>query len=346
MHRSVGASIFALGIASAPLLAQPDDAEPNDARVVEALRPLATTPAAHAWLDEGARLPDDVEPRTVHYQRTREGARAYTQAEHDALSDAEREGLRALECGPDGGYYDTFYGSPLAYLRAIDLGAQNLGEADKDEPFSLEGARVFDLGFGQLGQLRMLAQAGAHAVGADPDPILKAIYSRPGDTGSVAHDEGPDGSVTIVHEVWPASAHARDAVGGGFDLIIARNLIKRGYIDPPQETPAYARVDFGVDDDAFLAALHDALRPGGVLVVYTLGGKYTPPGDGYIASCDIANPWPQAEWENAGFEVLAHDTPEDDMARKAGAALGWVEMGMDLQTQLFGVYSIYRRPAP
>lgn len=308
----------------------------------EALRPLATTPAAHAWLDEAARLPD-FEPRSVYYRRTPEGTQAYSEDEYEQLPEDEREGLRALEPSPAKRYYETMYGSPLAYMRAIDLGAQNL--AGDGEPFSLEGARVFDLGFGQLGQLRMLAQAGAHAVGADPDPILRAMYSRPGDMGPVEREDGPDGSVTLVHDLWPADDAARQRVGAGFDLIIARNLIKRGYIDPPQETPTYTRVDFGVPDADFLRALHDALRPGGVLVVYTLGGKYEPPGEHYSPSSDIANPWARDTWEAAGFEVLAHDQPEDQMARTVGDALGWDDRGMDLEHGIFGVYSIYRRPA-
>ncbi|MEZ6241531.1 MAG: hypothetical protein R3B57_00655 [Phycisphaerales bacterium] len=316
--------------------------EPGYAEQAEALRPLATTPAARAWLDEAARLPD-FEPRSVYYRRTPEGTQAYSEDEYEQLPEDEREGLRTLEPAPAKRYYETMYGSPLAYLRAIDLGAKNL--AQDGQPFSLEGARVFDLGFGQLGQLRMLAQAGAHAVGADPDPILRAMYSRPGDTGPVEREGGPDGSVTLVHDLWPADESARERVGADFDLIIARNLLKTGYLHPPQETPAYTQVHFGVPDADLLRALHDALRPGGVLVVYTLGGKYEPPGEDYSPSSDIANPWTREEWEDAGFEVIAQDAPEDDMARKVGAALKWDEMGMNLQHHLFGVYSIYRRPA-
>ncbi len=337
-HRSIcAATLCTLTLAAAPAPAQD-----GYAAEAEALRPLATTDAARAWLDEAARLPE-FEPRSVYYRRTSEGTQAYSQDEYERLAEDEREGLRALEPAPAKRYYATMYGSPLAYLRAIDLGAEHL--ASDAEPFFLEGARVFDLGFGQLGQLRMLAQAGAHAVGADPDPILRAMYSLPGDTGPVERGDGPDGSVTLVHDLWPGDEGARERVGDGFDLIVVRNLLKRGYLDPPQETPAYTHVDFGVPDADFLRALHDALRPGGVLVVYTLGGKYEPPGESYSPSADIANPWARGDWESAGFEVIAHDEREDEGARQVGAALGWDKQGMNLEHHLFGVVSIYRRPA-
>ena len=348
MHLRTGLGALVCALAMSSALAQepptPGGASQQPANIhaplAEALRPIATTPAAHAWLDEVDHLPDFA-PRTIYAKRTRQGNAAYTQAEYDELSEDEREGLKAVVCEPGGRYNQTFYGSPLAYLRAIDLGAQHLGT--DDEPFELEGARVFDLGYGQIGQLRLLAHAGAHAVGADPDVILDAMYAQPGDTGEVPREEGPPGSVTLTHELWPADEGAREAVGGSFDLIIARNLIKRGYISPPQETPAYTQVSFGVSDDEFLSALYGALRPGGVLVIYTLGGAYSPPGEQYNPAADIANPWDEGTWEAAGFEIIAHEAPESDQARAVGVALGWGSME-ELEQAIFGNCSIYRRP--
>ncbi len=300
----------------------------------EALREIATTDGARAWLDEAARLPE-VEPRTIHYRRTREGNAAYTAEAFAALDEEEREGLRELTCSAESRYYETFYGTPLAYLRAIDLAVAALG----DEEFSWSGTRVLDIGYGQIGQLRMLAQAGADAIGVDPDPILEAMYSQPGDTGDV---EG-GGSVAVYCGVWPGDDDVRESVGGDYDIILMRNLYKRGYIDPPQETPAYQQVDFGVSDESFLRLLRESLRPGGVLVVYSLGGTYHPPGESYNASSDIANPWDRDIWEGMEFEIVAHDASEDEKAREVGRRLGWDERGMDLENGLFGVYSIYRR---
>lgn len=341
MNRRLTVLLLA-SVSTGAALAQEDAPGHNQkyAREAEAVRAFATTPSANAWLDEAERLPA-FEPRTIHYTRTRNGNTAYTAEQYEALDEADREGLRELTAEPGGRYDETFYGSPLAYLRALDLGAQHLGT--EAESFGLEGARVFDLGYGQIGQLRMLARAGAHAVGADPDPILAALYAQPGDTGPVAREDGPDGSITLTHGVWPADESAREAVGEGFDLIIVRNLLKRGYIHPPQETPAYTQVSFGVPDGEFLGALFNALRPGGVLVIYTLGGPYAPPGESYNPSCDIANPWSEETWADVGFEVIAHEAPESEQARAVGAALGWGEQ-LDLDKGIFGITSIYRRP--
>lgn len=340
LRTGLGALVCALAVTASHAQDAPEPPENIHAPLAEALRLLATTPAAHAWLDEVDHLPE-FEPRTIYAKRTTEGSVAYTQAQYNELSEDERAGLKAVVCEPGGRYNQTFYGSPLAYLRALDLGAQHLGT--EHEPFDLEGARVFDLGYGQIGQLRLLAHAGAHAVGADPDAILDAMYAQPGDTGEVQRDEGPPGSIALTHDLWPADESAREAVGGSFDLIIARNLIKRGYINPPQETPAYTQVGFGVSDDEFLNALYSALRPGGVLVIYTLGGPYSPPGESYNAAADIANPWDEATWEAAGFEVIAHEAPESDTARAVGVALGWGSMEQ-LEQAIFGNCSIYRRP--
>ncbi|MFI4898283.1 MAG: hypothetical protein ACIARR_10705, partial [Phycisphaerales bacterium JB059] len=166
MNRRLTVLLFAF-LSTGAALAQEDAPGHNEkyAREAEALRAFATTPGANAWLDEAERLPP-FESRSIYYTRTREGNTAYTAEQYAALDEAEREGLRELTAQPGGRYDETFYGSPLAYLRAIDLGAAHLG--DESAPFDLEGARVFDLGYGQIGQLRMLARAGAHAVGAAP----------------------------------------------------------------------------------------------------------------------------------------------------------------------------------
>jgi len=46
----------------------------------------------------------------------------FTSAEYDALSPERREGLVEERGGSDL-YYDTHYGTPLAYARALDLAA-------------------------------------------------------------------------------------------------------------------------------------------------------------------------------------------------------------------------------
>ncbi|MFG0304908.1 MAG: class I SAM-dependent methyltransferase [Phycisphaerales bacterium JB040] len=311
---------------------------PDYAREAEALAELAETEAARAWLGEAAHLPE-VPQRTVHISFRPK--RAYTAAQYEALPESEREGLREKVCNAESGYYDTFYGTPLAYLRALDLAAAHMGG---DEPFEWEGVRILDFGYGQMGQLRMLAQRGAHAVGVDIDPILAAIYSEPGDTGPVERDGGKDGSVTLHHGAWPNEPEMVEAVeeagGDGYDLIVSRNLLKRGYVAPIDGSDAM--VDLGGTASETLARFHDTLAPGGVFVIYNIGGEPDPS----RPWTDIACPWPAELLKDAGFEVLAYDVNEDAPARAVGRALGWDlgERPMDL-TQLFGTYTILRRPA-
>ena len=75
-------------------------------------------------------------------------------------------------------YWETNYGSPLSYVRAVDvLAAAGLAE--------LSGKRVVDFGYGTVGQLRLMATLGADAIGVDVNPLLPALYSGPADQGPV-----------------------------------------------------------------------------------------------------------------------------------------------------------------
>ena len=294
----------------------------------EALRPLARTDAVREWLDGTASMPIPAE-RTVWFEpRTS----AYLPEQYERLHESERDGLREYTAGPSR-FYSTFYGTPLAYLRTLDLAA------DANAMASFDGVRVLDFGYGQIGQLRLLAQCGAEAVGVDNDPVLGVLYSRPGDQGRI---EGA-GTYATIHGEWPKDARIRARVGEGFDIFIARNVLKRGYIHPAEPTPDWARVDLGMSDEEFLRALSDTLAPGGVAVIYNLGGAPRRSDGSYNPAADIACPWTRAQLEDAGFQVLAHDRDESRMAREIGRALGWQDQ-MDLENALFGTCTIVRRP--
>jgi len=307
-----------------------DDALASLRADADALRPMAETDAARDWLDETSRLPVP-EPRTVYY---RPRSVAYTPGQFENLTEEEKANLREYNAGTRR-YYSTFYGTPVAYMRALDIIASRAGIS------SFEGKRVLDFGYGQIGQLRMLAQLGADAVGVDNDPTLGLLYAESGDQGVVEND-GTNGSVHVIHGEWPSDASTRAAVGTGFDIFTARNVLKRGYVHPTEPTPDWAKVGLGMEDAEFLKTLHDVLRPGGVALIYNLGGAKRTPDDRYNPSSDIACPWSREQFERAGFEVLAHDEDEDGPAREVGRALGWGER-MDLDNALFGSYTLVRR---
>ena len=283
--------------------------------------------------DAAQRMLDEVEHLPVCQEKTIHVAvrpnRGYTQAQFDALSEDEREGLQAFVVNAQR-YYNTFYGTPLVYARTLDLLDQHAPD------FKIDHAKVMDLGYGQLGQLRLWAQMGAEVVGVEVDPILTAMY----DGCEAIGDVKDAGSVTLIEGAWPNESASRDEVGSGYDLIISRNLLKKGYVKPAQLNPSFpVPVAWGMSDKEAVGHFFDALAPGGVVVIESLGPKPDPA----KPWSDIANPWERSAWESAGFEVLAHDTDASAFARIQGKALGWDE-SMDLENGLCAVYSVYRKP--
>lgn len=275
------------------------------------------------------------EPRTLY--RTEDKARYWSSEAAASLPEAERKSLEEMEISASQ-YYTTKYGSPLAYVRAVDLLAgQGLG--------SLEGQRILDFGYGTVGHLRLMAHMGADAVGVDIDPFLPALYSRPGDQGAVKRKAGPAGKVTLVDGQWPAHPGVREAVGSGFDLFISKNTLKRGYVHPERKADPRRLVHLGVEDAAYVDHLFRVLEPGGLAIIYNLSPPQNPPDKTYIPWADGRCPFDRGLLERVGFQVIAYDTVDDGKAREMARKLGWDEMGMDPDTQLFAHYTILRKPA-
>ncbi|HEX6837900.1 MAG TPA: hypothetical protein VF334_15080, partial [Polyangia bacterium] len=229
-------------------------------------------------------------------------------------------------------YYTTRYGTPLAYARPLELLARaGLGD--------VAGRRILDFGYGGIGQLLMLASLGADVVGVDVDPLLRAMYAeRDGAFGP--------GRVHTVDGRWPAEPRVRDAVGGGFDLVMSKNVLKRGYIHPSQPVDANKTIRLGVDDEAFLRAVFAALAPGGRFLIYNLSPAPAPPGQPYIPWADGRSPFPRELFERVGFRVVAFELDDTAAARTMARALGW-DRGpdaMDLTNGLFAQYSLVERP--
>lgn len=324
---SILASVSVCSSLAAPVAADEPEAHPLAALRDEAraLDGVYVSDQAREMLAQVERLPV-IAARTIHIA-TRPN-RGYTQSQFEALDEAQRQGLREIQIDA-GDYYSTFYGTPLVYARVLDL--LDLHGVD----LALDGARVMDLGYGQLGQLRLWAQMGADVVGVEVDPILSAIYEGCPGVGDIADA----GSVTLIEGAWPNDEACRQAVGGGYDLIVSRNLLKRGYVKPAQRNPAFpVPVAWGMSDEQAAGRFFEALAPGGVVVIESLG----PAPDPAKPWSDITNPWERGAWEAAGFEVLAHDAAESAFARRQGEALGW-GASMDLGNDLHAVYSVYRK---
>lgn len=339
----MSAALLTLPLWISPARAQPGN--PPDTidtiqREARAVRPLMQTELAKRFLDSAADLPRPG-ARVVYFNRTTRDALTEDEAFERGTEEVIRDGYERTELSERFFYY-TRYGTPVAYARAIDLAAQN-GLTGFDDQ------KVFDFGYGGIGHLRMLASLGAHAVGVDVDPVLDALYSaNASDTGVVARakaaGDGSNGSLSVLRGQFPRDRAIKQGVGTGHALIISKNVLKLGYIHPEREPPSpNMLIDLGVDDDSFLRATHDALRPGGLFVIYNLYPKPAGPDEPYKPWADGRSPFSKDAMERAGFEVIEYNRDDTDTARAMGEKLGWAAQ-MNFEDDLFGMYTIARRP--
>lgn len=306
-----------------------------------ALMPLVSTRLANDFLNETRNLPNR-EPRTI-YQDPRNG-QYYSAAAREKQS-AETQALLRPVVMDEERYYFTKYGSPLAYVRALELASASGME-------NLAGKRVLDFGYGAVAHLRLLAQKGTHAVGVDVDTYLNALYSAPEDEGAVARpgvDRKDWGSVSLIHGRYPADPQVAKEVGGKYSLILSKNTLKRGYLKPSRPAEERHLIRLGVSDEVFLKSVFDALLPGGMLVIYNLAPAQAPANKPYLPWADARSPFTRKQFEAAGFKVLAFDINDDAFARDMGRKLGWDrnakgEVRQDYEKDLFALYTIVVRP--
>lgn len=297
------------------------------------LRPLIKTEFAGGFLEAVSLLPE-VTPRTLYVDpATREW---FDQAARDTMDEARLATLKERPAD-ETFYYNTKYGSPLAYARPFDLVSPLI---------DLKGRRILDFGYGTAGHLRLLASQGCEAVGVDVDPMLPVLYSLPGDQGPMPALPGVEpGTVRLVHGRWPGETPVKAAAGGGLALFISKNTLKNGYLHPAQEVDKRMLVDLGVPDEPFVREVYAAIEPGGVFLIYNLCPAPSKKGEPYKPWADGRCPFPREMLEGAGFRVEAFDVDDTAAAREMGRALAWDAEGMDLENDLFAWYTIAIRPA-
>lgn len=304
-----------------------------------ALAPLAQSNMTRRFLAATASLPP-VASRTVYMN---EVSREYFSPAAKASLPAATQAKLTEVTLDEYRYYYTKYGSPLAYIRPLELVyARGLTEVD--------GKLIADLGYGGIGHLRLLASLGAHVTGMDPDSYLNALYFERRDQGGVppARDvrRGAPGSITLAHGYWPKDPKMLERVGQGFDLILSKNTLKKGYVKPDRKIDKRQMVDLGVSDDAFLKTVYNTLNPGGMLMIYNISPKQQD--KGYNPQADGRSPFTREQYEKSGFEVIAYNASDDAAIREVGRALRWdrntKDEVTDLEGNLFALYTLVRRP--
>ncbi|MFI4898281.1 MAG: hypothetical protein ACIARR_10695 [Phycisphaerales bacterium JB059] len=302
----------------------------------EGLLPLMTSEATKEFLDQVSLL-HNVPIRRI-FVRQGPVPEAVAEAEFHMLPEEIKDALRPVEIDTTK-YYQTIYGSPLAYARPLDLVAAHAGWE------SFENKKILDFGYGQVGQLRMLAQCGADVTGIEASSMIAAMYTLPGDTGEFTGTTDKTGRLSLYQGYWPAGKFARENVGTGYDLIMARNVLRKGPMDleNPDVRPEL-RVRLRVTPELFIARMNEALNMGGYAIVYNIGGAGPELWDQFPAS-DFSCPFTREQWEAAGFEVIADNTMDSEPMRAVGKAifLDRGPNGISLETQMYAAYTLVKK---
>ncbi len=321
--------VIALGLAACASPPPPAPISPARAALhadARALTPLAQSTPAKEFLRAVHALPAQA-PRVVYTDSKRRTSLAPDQWQ--ALP-ADQQTAYARETHDEAFYYATYYGSPLGYVRALDVAGQ-LGLA------TLDGARILDIGYGAIGAPRLMGAAGAEVSAVDVDSLLPALYRERDDYGVFKGMEGRTGTLALYDGVYAGDAAMTKAIGGHFDMIISKNTLKRGFMKPPAGRKAF--VAFDVSDADFLAVVHRALAPGGLFVIYNIAGPFAAD----KPSTDGRSPFDRDTLLKAGFSVLALDANDDAQVRAMGAALAWDKDMGDLSKNLFALYTVVRK---
>jgi SAM-dependent methyltransferase len=232
-------------------------------------------------------------------------------------------------------YNPPHYGTVPAYARPLDLLAKSMGER---APATMAGWRILDFGYGAVGHMRIFALLGAEAVGVDVDPMLPALYAEPGDQGAVG-----GGRITLLDGEFPKDAKIAEAAGGGYDLIISKNTLKKGYVHPDQPDPKHSPIDLGESDEAFLGEIHARLKPQGFFLIYNICPAQRPAG--YLPMADGRSPFSKEQLEKAGLEVIAFDRDDTKPVQEMARILGWDrgDEKIDIEKDLLAIYTLARR---
>ncbi|MEP7125006.1 MAG: hypothetical protein ABJE95_29015 [Byssovorax sp.] len=308
----------------------------NIRKAAKKLDAIVIRPEVKRFLAHATTLPH-IATRTLYHDEKK--TRFYTEQQAAALPPAEKAALETMIADEEF-YYNAKYGSPLSYSRPLDI----LFSKGLSLP---QGSRVLDFGYGYVGHLRLLATMGIDATGVDVDPFLTALYGQPGDTGDFTGPAGEKGHVRLVEGHFPSDPAIVAAVGSGYDLVISKNVLKRGYIHPYRPAEDRFVIKLGATDEVVLKSFFNALKPGGTMLVYNICPALTPPDKPFVTWSDGRSPFSREQWEAAGFKVNVFDQDDTEAVRIMGHALGWgddPEDHWDIDHDLSVIYTLVERP--
>ncbi len=131
------------------------------------------------------------------------------------------------------------------------------------------------------------------------------------------------GSLKLAFGKWQAEKDVIATVGGGYDLLISKNVLKLGYIHPEQKSPGRMLIDLGVDDITFLSRAFDSLNPNGLFLIYNIYPSQSPDAAKYKTWAHGETPWEKEMVESVGWEIVEWHRDDTEAIHQLGAQLGW-----------------------
>ncbi len=282
-----------------------------------------------------------IEQRTIHFNKMQR--KALTKKQFRNLAESKRSGFVPMPV--DDKLYYGYYSTPLAWVRPVELLAENGIE-------SVDSKHILDFGFGNVGQLRMLASMGADVTGIEvAGGIHQAMYSQESDHGMIAKLSSAgienDGNLRLVFGQWPAEKEIVAEVGRNYDLIVSKNVLKLGYIHPQQEVSDRMLIDLGVTDERFLSELFKSLNNGGLVLIYNIHPSQSPDPKKYRPWAHGETPWKKDDVEKTGFEIIAWHVDDSSAIQSIGKNLGWKDSFKnqeDFEAGFRAMYTILKKP--
>jgi hypothetical protein len=295
--------------AAAPDAGTPEPALAQIKRIAKKVETAPKSPWVRAFIKAAQQLPPPPK-MTVWHSADRKTWLS------DADAKLNRKTSEMVETPVDEELYYSRIADPLGYMRPLDVLAGT--------GFDPKGKKVLDLGYGSIGQLKMLAAVGAKVTGIEIHPALPLIYSG-------------EKAVNVVHGYFGQDPGVAKAAGTGFDLWMSKNTLKKGYVHPDKGT---GQIDLG-PDDAALATIAGMIKKGGLFYIYNFGPTPKPE----VPMSDIRCPWSKQQLEKAGFEVLAFDQDDTAKGREAAKLMEWDvgPDGFDVEYELFSSYTLAKK---